>query len=135
MLGSRVIFTKSVIIVRLSGHNGNPARLCVSRIMSVLLTVAYLLSVILHGLVDVDVVNRYGSSSAIVLMDGKDSQSPEWGLVADHHCHCCFSVSVPAPAQQAELALDLKIAELPKSAAPLYGNVSGLDPPPPKSLT
>lgn len=104
-------------------------------IVSALLTVAYLLSGILHGLVDVDVANRYGSSSAIVFMDGKSSQSPERGLVADHHCHGCFSVSVPGPAQQAELAQDLKIAELPKSAAPLYGNVRGLDPPPPKSLT
>ena len=103
--------------------------------MSALLTLAYVLSGVLHGLVDVGVAIRSGSASAIVLMDGKDSQSPEWGLVADHHCHGCFSVSVPAPAQQAELALDLKIAELPKSAAPLYGNVSGLDPPPPKSLT
>lgn len=103
-------------------------------VVSALLTVAYLLSGILHGLVDVDVVNRYGSTSVIVVTDGKSSSSPERGFVADHHCHGCFSVSVPAPVQQAELALDLKIAEPPKSAAPLYGNVLGLDPPPPKSL-
>ncbi|ULL01617.1 hypothetical protein [Bradyrhizobium sp. I71] len=96
---------------------------------------AYLLPGILHGFVDVDVADRYGSSTTIFLMDGKSSQSSERGLVADHHCHGCFSVSVPAPAQQAELAPGLKVAELPKSAAPLYGNVRGLDPPPPKSLT
>lgn len=105
------------------------------RIVSVLLTLVYVLSGVLHGLVDVDAAIRSGSSLAIAAADGKTSQSPERGLVADHHCHGCFSVSVPAPAQQAELALGLKPAELPKSAAPLYGNVRGLDPPPPKSLT
>lgn len=104
-------------------------------IVSALLTLAYVLSGVLHGLVDVDVAIRSGSSSAIVATDGKSSQWPERGLVADHHCHGCFLVSVPGPAQQAELTLDVKPAELPESAAPLYGNVRGLDPPPPKSLT
>lgn len=104
------------------------------RVVSACLVVMYLLSGALHGILDVDVANPSGSSM-IVVADGKSSQSPERGMVQEHHCHGCFSVSVPAPVQQTAFVVEPKIAELLRSTAPLSDTVRGLDPPPPKSLT
>lgn len=103
-------------------------------ITAAFLIVCYVFSGALHEIFDIDLANPTGST-VIVVAEGKSSQAPERGMVAGHHCHGCFSVSVPAPAQQAALVLEPKVAEFARRTEPVSGTVHGLDPPPPKSLT
>ncbi|UGV26978.1 hypothetical protein E0H22_15555 [Rhodopseudomonas boonkerdii] len=93
---------------------------------------SYLFAGAMHGLFELDVTNAGGAS--IVSLADQDPGPSDKGVLADHHCHGCFSVSMPAPvviASSVELATrpavmhDLERRSLPR----------GIDPPPPKSLT
>ena len=92
--------------------------------------VMYVLAGALHGLCDLDVTNPAGKV-AISLAD-KSTGHSEKGAPG-HHCHGCFSVSVPAPVTAAigiEPAREAVVAHV----VLLRGLPSGIDPPPPKSL-
>lgn len=92
----------------------------------------YLLAGVLHGVCDLDVTNPSGKT-VISLADkgfGQSDKAPP----ADHHCHGCFSVSVPAPvviALVVERTHDVAVARVILRS----GISPGFDPPPPKTLT
>jgi hypothetical protein len=99
----------------------------------VFLVVAYLLAGALHEFLDMD-VTAPGGRIVAVMSPSKDADKSGQGTAAEHHCHGCFSVSVPAPVL-ASVAIEPKIAVIPP---PLSGNsdlVRGIDTPPPKLLT
>lgn len=92
----------------------------------------YLLGGVLHGLCDLDVTNASGGVAVSSIDKGVGHS--EKGVVADHHCHGCFSASVPAPVIGAtEVMPTVKIVtffDTDRGGVP-----PGLDPPPPKFLT
>jgi hypothetical protein len=92
----------------------------------------YLIAGALHGVCDLDVTN---SSSKIVSLADKSTSHSDKGTSADHHCHGCFSVSVPAPPTvvAAFMIPAGKVMQEPRIARP--GKTPGIDPPPPKFLT
>src|SRR5262249_3645572 len=93
----------------------------------------YLIGGVLHGLCDLDVTNTSGEAT-ISLVD-KSTGHPEKGDLADHHCHGCFSVSVPAPVIASAIDLMNVVKVVPASQVDRRGLPPGIDPPPPKSLT
>lgn len=101
-------------------------------IVAVLVLIAYIASGVLHGLYDVGVTNTSGQTVVSLLKD-KMGQ-PDKGTLVEHHCHGCFSVSVPSsigpivvlkPARKmvAARSADLRVVH------------RGIDPPPPKFPT
>lgn len=101
-------------------------------IVAALVLIAYIASGVLHGLYDVGVTNTSGQTVVSLLKDSKSGQ-PDKGTLVEHHCHGCFSVSVPSsvgpivvlkPARKmvATHSADLRVVH------------SGIDPPPPKFL-
>ena len=85
----------------------------------------------LHGFYDLDVAGPSGTAVASINQDGGRSEK---GIVAEHHCHGCFSVSMPAPVTA---VADLKPARdivIPHEVQ-RRGLAPGIDPPPPKFLT
>lgn len=92
----------------------------------------YLVGGVLHGLCDLDVTHTSGSVAVSSIDKGVGHS--EKGVVADHHCHGCFSVSVPAPVIGAtEVMPMVKIVTFFNTDR--VGVPPGLDPPPPKFLT
>lgn len=93
----------------------------------------YLLGGVLHGLCDLDITNMSGDA-VISLADNAAGGHSEKGVLADHHCHGCFSVYVAAPVIGAADVMPtvrvLAIREIERSGLP-----PGIDPPPPKFLT
>jgi hypothetical protein len=94
---------------------------------------SYLFAGAMHGLFELDVTNANGAT-IVSLVDQEPGHSDK-GIVADHHCHGCFTVSMPAPlvgtvltaeiSSRSAVAHDVERRSLPR----------GIDPPPPKSLT
>lgn len=102
-----------------------------SRMLIALVVGLHLIAGALHGLYDLDVASPSGTTIASTNKDGAQSEK---GIAAEHHCHGCFSVSIPAPVT---VVADLKPA---RDIAILRevqhrGLAPGIDPPPPKSLT
>ncbi|MFC0240742.1 hypothetical protein [Rhodopseudomonas telluris] len=95
---------------------------------------AYLLSGLLHNLCDVD-FTRMGGDAQIVSVAHDGAQHHDGGALAGHHCHGCFSVSVPAAPVPAPLEITSNDVALGYAATTLLGRAHGLDPPPPKTLT
>ena len=101
------------------------------RSLAAFVMVMFVLAGALHGMCDLDVTNPSGKI-VISLADNSTGHSEKGAL--GHHCHGCFSVSVPAPVTAAvniEPAHKLLVASvgLPRGLPP------GIDPPPPKYLT
>lgn len=95
----------------------------------------YVLTGLLHGACDLDVTNPSGQSTvAKIATTLDDTTHRDRGLVADHHCHGCFSVSIPAAPQPVFVAAVPKGRVLGLAAIPLVEAARGLDPPPPKFL-
>ncbi|MBO4221625.1 hypothetical protein [Bradyrhizobium neotropicale] len=97
-----------------------------------LVMTVYVLASALHGFCDLDVPNA--SDRTIISLVGKDvGHSSEKGVVADHHRHGCFSVSVSTPVTA---GVELKVAREANLLRDIqrHGLLPGLDPPPPKSL-
>jgi hypothetical protein len=92
----------------------------------------YLLGGVAHGLCDLDVTNLSGD--AVISLADKGVGHSEKGAIADHHCHGCFSVSVPAPVFGATNMMPavkvMAVREIRRRGLP-----PGIEPPPPKSLT
>lgn len=92
----------------------------------------YLLSGALHEFLDMDVTAPGGN--VVVEMSSTKDTDTSGKTVGEHHCHGCFSVSVPAPVT-ASAMIEPQVAVIPP---PLSGNsdlVRGIDTPPPKLLT
>ncbi len=97
------------------------------------LIAAYLLSGALHEFLDMDLTTP-GGSIVVAMSATKGTDTSEKGVAAEHHCHGCFSVSVPSPLLSSA-TIEPKVAVIPP---PLSGNselVRGIDTPPPKLLT
>lgn len=100
---------------------------------ALLLMVTYLFAGVLHGLYDIDVTTPYGNFAVARSVDKPAGQSDKGG-VAEHHCHGCFSVLVPAPVQ-VSVAIEPKPVLLPQLETRDSGLIPGIDTPPPKNLT
>jgi hypothetical protein len=109
-------------------------RLCAarSRIAVVFLIVAYLLSGALHHCFDIDVTAPEGRIVVSMTPDPADTSGP--GMVAEHHCHGCFPVSLPSPPLLAATIAPAGAA-IPKVLSRASDLVPGIDTPPPKLLT
>jgi hypothetical protein len=93
----------------------------------------YLLGGVLHGLCDLDVTNVSGDGVISLAAKGTAGHSDS-GVIADHHCHGCFSVSVPVPAIGAGDVMPTEKVIASREIG-RRGLSPGLDPPPPKFLT
>lgn len=94
----------------------------------------YLFGGLFHCLSELDVA--FARVGAVVsLADDKSSPGhSENGGLADHHCHGCFSVSVPVQVIGAtDMTATVKVVAAREVAR--RGQLRGIDPPPPKSLT
>lgn len=93
--------------------------------------VMYLLAGAVHGLCDLDLTT--GSPTAIVTLPSQGGDHSDNVLAADHHCHGCFSVSLPSPNVVAT-ASELVSAPVRHEDAERNSVQRGIEPPPPKSL-
>lgn len=106
--------------------------------MTVLCTLVYLVAGALHGACDIDVTKPAPQGIQGVAMMSEESDAghnaADKALIADHHCHGCFSVSIAAPATTlVPIAFAAPILAIVQpdhvGAAPM------LETPPPKHLT
>jgi len=93
----------------------------------------YLFGGVLHGLCDLDVTN-VSVDAVMALAEKGTAGHSDSGVIADHHCHGCFSVSVPAPAIGAGDVMPTEKVIASREIGH-RGLTPGLDPPPPKFLT
>ncbi|KPF89983.1 hypothetical protein IP86_26745 [Rhodopseudomonas sp. AAP120] len=100
----------------------------------VCMAAAYLLSGLLHNSCDLDFA-RTGGDVQIASIAHDGASHDDGGALAGHHCHSCFSVSVPASPAPAPVATTLAATLLSHATAALIDRAHGLDPPPPKTLT
>ncbi|MEW6644245.1 MAG: hypothetical protein AB1586_27315 [Pseudomonadota bacterium] len=106
------------------------------RVMAGLCVLVYLVAGALHGACDLDVTTPAAGGMLVMSMAPDASADlADKATVGDHHCHGCFSVSVPAPSQaglaQRDDARPVRFAPEPMR----LGAVPLLDTPPPKHLT
>lgn len=102
------------------------------RAMAMFVVGMYLVAGVLHGMCDLDVTNA--ASTMVISMEGKSTGQADRASLADHHCHGCFSVSVPSPAVAA-VTKTLAVEVVPLAEVARRGLPPGIDPPPPKHLT
>jgi hypothetical protein len=102
------------------------------RAMAMFVIGMYLVAGVLHGAGDLDITSP--SSKILMSLDSKSTGHSEKGSVADHHCHGCFSVSVPVPAV-AGVAMMPAVEVVPLVEVARHGLTPGIDLPPPKHLT
>jgi hypothetical protein len=100
---------------------------------AVLAMLLYLFSGALHAACHLDVTAPAGEKLLVIMTDHGAGHSGKADL-ADHHCHGCFSVSIPAPVFASAL-LEPLATILPPLQADASDLVPSLDPPPPKTLT
>jgi len=100
----------------------------------VLFILAYLLSGMLHGVIDVDEAYPLASQT-LTALDQKVPPTSEKGALADHHCHGCFSMSMPELPEQFLRAIEPETVVFTPFASVLSDSIRDLDPPPPKYLT
>lgn len=91
----------------------------------------YLLAGAVHGLCDLDVTT--GSATAIVSLPLHGGDHSDNVLASDHHCHGCFSVSLPSPSVVATAA-ELVSSPVRHEDAERRSILRVIDPPPPKAL-
>jgi len=101
------------------------------KIAAVFVMAMYLLAGALHTLCDLDVTNASDNTAISI---NKDVGQSEKGVVAEHHCHGCFSVSVPAPAIAEVGVMPTRKAVVLRDTQ-RQGIAPGIDPPLPKFLT
>ncbi|MBR1220224.1 hypothetical protein JQ557_19625 [Bradyrhizobium sp. U87765 SZCCT0131] len=96
----------------------------------------YVVAIGLHGACDLDVTGP-AAGGIVVVSAAPDSgiDIADKALIADHHCHGCFTVSVPAPSETGLAQRDAMRPVRLATAPTLAGSVPGLDTPPPKHLT
>jgi hypothetical protein len=102
-------------------------------IATALLTMVYLFVGALHGACELDVTNPSGRG-AIALSAPVDADGSGNAMAAEHHCHGCFSVSIPTPVQALSV-IEPKVARLSEPPSDGSDLIPGIDTPPPKTLT
>ena len=95
------------------------------------LIVVHLLAGALHECFDVDVTAPKGQ--IVVSMSPVDTDTNGPGMVAEHHCHGCFPVSLPNPPMLA-VTITPEAAATPRVLSRASDLVPGIDTPPPKLL-
>lgn len=118
---------------RIASRSGLSRPRTLRGIAAVFLMLAYLFAGALHGLCDLDVTNPSGEA-IIAMSTAADMDAAGKGIAAEHHCHGCFSVSIPAP-MQASATVEPRVAALPQPRSHDSDLVPGIDTPPPKPLT
>jgi hypothetical protein len=98
----------------------------------VFLIVVHLLAGALHECFDLDVTAPKGQIVVSIVPVHTDTNGP--GVVAEHHCHGCFPVSLPNPPLLA-VAIAPEAAVIPRVLSRASDLVPGIDTPPPKRLT
>jgi H+/Cl- antiporter ClcA len=93
---------------------------------------SYLFAGAVHSLLELDVTNATGSAIASLVDQNSGHSDP--GVVADHHCHGCFSVSMPAPAGAVVVAFEMTGRPAVQHDVRRRSLPRGIDPPPPKTL-
>lgn len=111
------------------------SRLRTSRgIAALCVLLVYLLAGALHGFCHLDVTTPMSGGTVISMPVMADSHDSGKALAADHHCHGCFSVAVPAPALLAARAEP--VVSRPLQPQTHIANLApSIDTPPPKHLT
>lgn len=100
------------------------------RALTLLVLMAYLCVGALHGLCDLNVSKSSGSVVVSLVQEGTGHS--DTGIVADHHCHGCFSVSMPAPITSATIGeMPVKLALHHDAERRSFSD--GIDLPPPKA--
>jgi hypothetical protein len=103
-------------------------------LFAVLLTLAYLVAGGLHSFCDIDVTGVHPSGTVVSATTAADSDASGKHAIADHHCHGCFSVSLPAlPAVSRAAGAASRTIVQPVSHQ--TDTTPRLDTPPPKILT
>lgn len=97
------------------------------------LIVAYLLSSALHGFLEMD-VTAPGGRIVVAMSSATDTDPSGKGVAAEHHCHGCFSISVPTPVV-ATVSMEPKAAAITHPLSGTSDLVPAIDTPPPKLLT
>lgn len=101
------------------------------RALTLLVLMAYLCVGALHGLCDLDVSKPSGAVVASLVQEGTGHS--DRGIVADHHCHGCFSVSVPSPMASAATISEMSVKLSFHHDAERRSFSDGIDLPPPKA--
>ncbi len=110
-------------------------RSALRRVMAMLCMMVYLLAGALHGACDIDVTNPAPHGMAV--MSGTSDaghNAADKAMIADHHCHGCFSVSV---ADSVSTSVPVAFSSPVRAATQPdhIGATPMLDTPPPKHLT
>lgn len=100
-------------------------------IVAIVVMAMYVLAGALHGFCEVDVTNSAGQD-VIAMSTSENTDGPGKAAGGEHHCHGCFSVSVPTPLH-ASAMIESKVAGLTQPTADGSGLVPAIDTPPPKS--
>ena len=101
------------------------------RAIAVLVLATYLVAGALHGICGLDLTT--GSATAIVTLASSGGDHSDNAIVGEHHCHGCFSVSLPSPGGTA--VADLVAGETAvHQDAERRSILRVIDPPPPKAL-
>ncbi|MCB1413574.1 MAG: hypothetical protein KDJ76_10640 [Xanthobacteraceae bacterium] len=102
-------------------------------IAAVLVMLLFLCSGAVHACLDIDVANPSGTVTVAASSDADHDSTHPHGLGAEHHCHGCFSVSVPALLGTAAAAAPaFRVASQPRQR--MAGRSPGIDTPPPKQI-
>ncbi len=122
-----------VILLQYSIRN-NTRRLRTTRgMVVVVLVLSYIFGALLHHDADVNPFNSFQPVVALASTDKGDAPSSD-GVLADHHCHGCFSVSLSEPSQLS-VSVETRIQPLDYAKVSPPHRVPELDTPPPKFLT
>jgi hypothetical protein len=121
-----------LLILTVTNHGTR--RLCASRsrIAVVFLIVAHLLAGALHECFDMDVTTPKGQ--IVISMSAAHTDTNGSGMLAEHHCHGCFPVSLPNP-PLLSVTLAPEAAAISRVLSHASDLVPGIDTPPPKLLT
>lgn len=101
------------------------------RVVAAFVLAVYLLAGVVHEVHDLDVTS--GSATAVVTLASSGGDHSDKAIVGEHHCHGCFSVSLPNPSIVATTA-ELASAPLRHQDAGRRSILRGIEPPPPKAL-
>lgn len=118
----------------LTANDVRTYRLCAlrSRLAVVILIVTYLLSGASHHCLDMNVTAPEGQIVLSMASVHTDTDAP--GILADHHCHGCFQVSLQDPPLLA-VTIEPQAAVVLWVLARASDLVPSIDTPPPKLLS
>ena len=117
----------------MSAASPSSAPSCLRRFAALCLMISYLLAGLLHGACDLDVAHAPSGKPEIASLLDRAGHSDQKGM-ADHHCHGCFSVTMPQPQYVAALIAHMAAQNWPRPTGDV-GMVFDTDSPPPKYLT